>query len=94
MGITPITNLIPLTIARFAKANLEPLPTERVESSARSGDETYSRGGDESDRGPEDDSSENGSVEDDPGELGENSASRSATRPNSSQPAHAINFFA
>ncbi len=42
MGITPITNLAPLPIARTIQAAFDPLPMQRVENSARSGDETYS----------------------------------------------------
>jgi hypothetical protein len=61
MGITPITSLLPLPVARAIQADLDPLPTARVENSARTGDETYSpsdarsAGGSE-ENGTEDDS--------------------------------------
>jgi hypothetical protein len=42
MGIAPITNLLPLSAGRTATFDLELLPMERVENSARTGDETYS----------------------------------------------------
>ena len=45
MGISPITNLIPLSIPRSLLADLEPLPMERAEGSPRTGDETYSPSG-------------------------------------------------
>jgi hypothetical protein len=55
MGITPITNFIPLTIASSMKKDLEPLPMERAENSARAGDETYSPSGGQSAAGSEED---------------------------------------
>jgi hypothetical protein len=58
MGITPITNLTPLPVARAMQADLDPLPMERVENSARTGDETYSPSNGKSARGSEDDASE------------------------------------
>ena len=51
MGITPITNLIPLPTGRATQSGLEPLPMERIESSARTGDERYSPSGGRSARG-------------------------------------------
>ena len=51
MGITPITNLIPLPTGRVIPSGLEPLPMERIENSARTGDETYSPSGGRSARG-------------------------------------------
>jgi hypothetical protein len=54
MGIGPIANLMPLPLARSIQAALDPLPMERVESSARTGDETYSPHGGKSGRGSED----------------------------------------
>ena len=42
MGISPITNLMPLAASRTLPPTLDPLPMERVETSPRSGDETYS----------------------------------------------------
>ena len=58
MGITPITNLTPLPVSRLAPAALEPLPMERVENTARTGDETYSPSNRKSARGSEDGANE------------------------------------
>ncbi len=65
MGITPITNLAPLSIARSIQADLDPLPMARIESSARTGDEPYSPSGSKSGRGSEDDATEDDATEDD-----------------------------
>jgi len=64
MGITAITNLIPLQVARALKSDLEPMPMERVENSSRTGDETYSPSNQQSTRGSEDDASEEDDSED------------------------------
>jgi hypothetical protein len=58
MGITPITNLTPLPVARAIQADLEPLPMQRVENSPRIGDETYSPSNGKSARGSADDAPE------------------------------------
>jgi hypothetical protein len=58
MGITPITNLMPLPSTLSIERELEPLPMERVENSARTGDETYSPSDGRSARGGEDDEPE------------------------------------
>src|SRR5580658_565406 len=42
MGITPITNLPPLPVTRAIENELEPQPMQKVESTARTDDETYS----------------------------------------------------
>jgi hypothetical protein len=63
MGITPITNLTPLTPERAIQADLEPLPMQRVENSSRTGDETYSPSNGKSARGSADDAAE-GDAED------------------------------
>jgi hypothetical protein len=42
MGITPISNLPPLQLARSIESDLELMPMSRVEDSARTGEETYS----------------------------------------------------
>jgi hypothetical protein len=55
MGITPISSLLPLSVARAMQADLDPLPMARVENSPRAGDETYSPSGGQSARGSEDD---------------------------------------
>jgi hypothetical protein len=65
MGITPITNLAPLPLSRVADKELEPLPMQRVENSARTGDETYSPSKQGSASGAEDDESEGDGSEDD-----------------------------
>jgi len=57
MGISPISNLLPLPESHAIQADLEPLPMQRVENSPRSGDETYSPGDGKSARGSEDDAS-------------------------------------
>ena len=58
MGIAPITNLIPLSQTRTVQGTLEPVPMERVENSARTGDETYSPSDGKSAGGSEDDTPE------------------------------------
>ena len=65
MGISPITNLAPLTFARSIQGDLEPLPMERVENSARVGDETYTPSSQKFARGADDDSPDGESAEDD-----------------------------
>jgi len=55
MGITPLTYLTPLPLSRSLQADLDPLPMERVENSARTGDEKYSPSNGRSARGSEDD---------------------------------------
>jgi hypothetical protein len=37
MGITPISSLLPLSVARAMQADLDPLPMARVENSPRRG---------------------------------------------------------
>ena len=58
MGITPITNLFPLTAASSIPADLDVLPLGRMERSPRSGDETYSSNSGRFARESEDDASE------------------------------------
>lgn len=65
MGITPITNLFPLPVARSIPADLDPLPMERVVNSPRAGDETYSPNGGRFARGSEDNASEDESNDSD-----------------------------
>ena len=89
MGITSITNLAPLPVARAIQAALDPLPMQRVENSSRTGDETYSpssgAGNKKSAHGSEDDASD-----EDLDDLSEDStgAFREFTQP------QAISFFA
>jgi len=54
-GITPITNLMPLPLTRSIEPDLELLPMERVENTARTRDETYSPSRQPSERGAEED---------------------------------------
>jgi hypothetical protein len=89
MGITPITSLTLLPQARSIQADLDPLPMERVENSARTGDETYSPSGGKSTRGSEDDASEDG-VDD----LVEEPGEEAATEPGVALQSRPINFFA
>jgi hypothetical protein len=63
MGITPITRLTPLPVARPLQANLDPLPMARVENSARSGDETYSPSDGESAGGTDENSPQDDGIE-------------------------------
>jgi hypothetical protein len=66
MGMTPITNLAPLPLSRATEKELEPLPMERVENTARTGDETYSPSQQGSARGAEDNGTEDGSEDSPP----------------------------
>lgn len=71
MGITSITNLVPLQNTRALQAGLDPRPMDRVENSSRIGDETYSPSNGQSARGSEDDAPEDEAGEDgldDPGD--------------------------
>lgn len=89
MGITPITYLTPLPLARSLQADLDPLPMERVENSARTGDEKYSPSNGRSARGSEDD------APDDELEASEGQVADEAATPlrEPSQP-RTISFFA
>ena len=58
MGIGPIAYLMPLPLAHSIQAALDPLPMERVASSARTGDERYSPNGGRYARGSEEDASD------------------------------------
>jgi hypothetical protein len=87
MGITPIVNLAPLPLTRAVEKVLEPLPMERVEDTARTGDETYSPSNQGSSRGAEDDGPEDDSPDDDgPEEEFQNLAGEDDEQP-SVQPA-------
>jgi hypothetical protein len=99
MGITPITNLTPLSFARSIQADLDPLPMERVENSARTGDETYSPSGGDSARGSEDDVSEEDVFEEDTfagglGEAGDESGNAGIVESSKFDPSRPISFFA
>jgi hypothetical protein len=58
MGITPITNLLPLAVSRAPQSEMDPRPMERIASSSRIGDETYSHGEDRSASGSDEDGSD------------------------------------
>ncbi len=87
MGITPITNLMPLPSTLSIERDLEPLPMERVENSARTRDESYSPSNGKSSRGAEDDEPED--------ELEELTVEAEATLPPASRDrSRPISFFA
>jgi hypothetical protein len=89
MGITPITSLTPLPPTRSIERELEPLPMERVENSARTGDETYSPSNGNSARGAEDDE-----PEDELEELPAEEEAESTVLPFRKEPGQPISFFA
>ena len=94
MGISPITGLIPLSIARPIQAALEPLPVERVENSARTGDETYSPSGGKSACGSEDDADEDDTLKGDDFEMSDESDTEQTDQPTEINPSRGISFFA
>jgi hypothetical protein len=98
MGIAPITGLIPLSQARTVKTDLEPVPMERVENSARTGDESYSPSNGKPGRGSEDDAEEEG-PEDASFESTMEEAEKQPANPSTAQPSESsdplpISFFA
>jgi hypothetical protein len=58
MGISPIVSLTPLPVSRTVDADVEPVSMERVENSARTGDETYSPSHGNSSQGNQDEGEE------------------------------------
>ena len=94
MGITPITGLTPLSVARAVQADLDPLPMQRVENSPRTADETYSPGNGKSTRGSADDASDGDAVEDDLDELADEPGDEPANPSSEAGPLGAISFFA
>jgi hypothetical protein len=94
MGITPITNLMPLPLTRSIEPDLELLPMERVENTARTRDETYSPSRQPSERGAEEDGPEDDGRQDE-FEGSEDEDRRVLPRqPAASSPAGEISFFA
>jgi hypothetical protein len=89
MGITPITNLMPLPVARATQADLDPLPMQRVENSPRTGDETYSPSNGKSARGSADDA-----PEDDLDDMAGESAEEPANSSSETGETGSISFFA
>jgi hypothetical protein len=94
MGITRITNLLPLPVARAIQADLDPLPMQRVENSPRTADETYSPSNGQSARGSADDSSGRDAVEDDLDEMADESADEPANPSSVADQPGPISFFA
>jgi len=89
MGITPITNLNPLPLIRSVESDFEPLPMERVENSARTGDEKYTPSNARSARGAEDDE-----PEEEMEELPVEDETEPAPPPVRNEPGQPISFFA
>jgi hypothetical protein len=89
MGITPITSLTPLPLARAIETELEPLPMEWVERSTRTGDEKYTPSNGKSARGAEDDE-----PEDELEELQVEDEAEPAVAPVRNEPSQPISFFA
>jgi hypothetical protein len=87
MGISPITNLTQLPQSLSIGSELEPPPMERVENSARTGDETYSPSNGKSSRGSEDNGAED-EFDDLPDEGEPDSSAQPAAPPSQ------ISFFA
>jgi hypothetical protein len=94
MGIGPITNLMPLPVARSIQGDLDPLPMERVESSAKTGDETYSPSGGKSARGSEDDAPDEDALHEELFATEEEPGVETAVGPRTSAPPRTISFFA
>jgi len=94
MGITPITNLTPLPMARAIQADLDPLPMQRVENSPRTADETYSPSNGKSDRGSADDASDGDAAQDDLDEIADESADEPASPLSEARQPGPISFFA
>jgi hypothetical protein len=94
MGISPITGLIPLSVSRPVQSVLEPLPMERVENSARIGDETYSPSGGKSATGSEDSSPEEDALEDELGELNDEPSYEQTGQSTEISSTRGISFFA
>ena len=89
MGISPITNLTQLPQPRSIGSELEPPPMERVENSARTGDETYSPSKGKSARGSEDDGTEDEFVD-----LPDEAEAESTAQGAALTPTGQISFFA
>jgi hypothetical protein len=94
MGITPITNLMPLSVARAIQPDLDPLPMQRVENSPRTADETYSPNNGQSARGSADDASDGDAAEDDLDEMAGESADEPANPSSEASQPGPISFFA
>ncbi len=93
MGISPIANLASLPLTPSVLAELEPVPMERVESTARTGDETYTPSNKKATRGSEDAGSED-DAEDDFEDLRDQNDPEDAPRQVQSAQPRPISFFA
>jgi hypothetical protein len=89
MGITSITSLTPLSVARAIQADLDPLPMQRVENSPKTGDKTYSPSNGESTRGSADDA-----PEDDMEDFADESADEPPNPSGNASQTGPISFFA
>jgi hypothetical protein len=98
MGISSISNLPPLAISRSSESVMEPLPMQRVESSARAGDETYHPSKQKSSRGAEDgseeESAEDQAAEDEFQNLADEDEAVPATLSTDEHPSSRISFLA
>ncbi len=94
MGITPIVNLTPLPLTRAVEKVLDPLPMERVENTARTGDETYSPSNGGSARGAEDDGPEDEGREEEFQNLAGEDEEQPSTEPAAETPTQRISFLA
>ena len=92
MGIAPITSLLPLSASRAAAFDLELLPMERVENSARTGDETYSPSNGKPARGSEDDAPDDDFADDQSGsEFAEDTLDDQCDEPSTGLDGHSTN---
>jgi len=94
MGISPISNLMPLAVDSVSRADRDSLPMQRVENSARSGDETYSPGGERSAGGSEGDPDGNAVPDDGSGEISGEPIAQQAEQSGDTLPLGGINLFA
>jgi hypothetical protein len=98
MGISPISNLPPLVVIRSSESVMEPLPMQRVESSSRTGDESYHPSKQKSSRGAEDSSPEEGAedqvAEDQSQNMAAEDQAQTSTQSTDEPPGSRINFLA
>jgi hypothetical protein len=95
MGITPIVNLAPFPLTRAIEKELEPLPMERVENTARSGDETYSPSNQKSAQGGDGDRpKDDGSPEEEFPNLAVEDEEQLSPEPAAESPTRRISFLA
>jgi hypothetical protein len=93
MGIiTPITNLLPLEISR--PNDIEPTPVEKVESSPRTDDETYSPSNQQAADGAEGNGAEGDGSTEDVENLASDDEADPTIQPTPDEPTHTINLLA